>query len=445
MAGVGSSQKPWSQTSRSLMELPLYLSLRPRQEIVVIRWDSLLEYAQVLSVPIIPSFSILIQVNVPARAFSSWAWAALLPWRITIQIEEGFVCLQPRVIPSCSSHWSPHLISLICSCSTSRHHWRCVVKVVASWVAVVDADVLDVFKVFILSAKGISIFISALTSQLIDQVVHLHCFDVPPETFRSDVDSMRVTQCAAYVPAISGAGVVHEVLSESPWHEHVIIFSPALEPSSTAVSVQLEHPWDGEVPVDRSLRLHLSLVDLAGARHSTKRLTVLVLARNVVVAASIPLNGGVQEGGSCLIALTSIATCCITAVVEFVFQDVDVLKVEFVLNVVNIASVVSSKEINDLTIAEIASTSLGIAMLGLAFFWFWLLILSFSFGTHRSRRPWLRLVVGWRGWVFVELDASKWASEPRCPISKASVLASICSRQLPSSLSIPVWLILLTD
>lgn len=95
------------------MELSLYLSLRPRQEIVVIRRDSLLEYAQVLSAPVIPPFSILVQVNIPAQAFSSWAGIPFLSWRITIQIEEGFLCLQPRVIPSCSRHWPPHLISLI--------------------------------------------------------------------------------------------------------------------------------------------------------------------------------------------------------------------------------------------------------------------------------------------------------------------------------------------
>jgi len=103
------------------------------------------------------------------------------------------------------------------------------------------------------------------------------------------------------------------------------------------------------------------LIDLAGASHPAQRLTVLLLARNVVIATSIPLNGGVQEGGSCLIALTCIATSSITAVMKFVFQDIDILKVEIILNIVDIASVVTSKEIYDLTIAEIASMNLGIA------------------------------------------------------------------------------------
>jgi hypothetical protein len=72
---------------------------------------------------------------------------------------------------------------------------------------------------------------------LIYQVVHLHCFDVPPETFRSDVDTMGVAQCATSVPIIISAGVVHEVLRQSPWHKHVTILSSALKPSSSAVSV----------------------------------------------------------------------------------------------------------------------------------------------------------------------------------------------------------------
>ena len=88
-----------------------------------------------------------------------------------------------------------------------------------------------------MSAKGISIFISALTSQLIYQVVHLHGFDVPPETLRSYVDAVGVTQCATSVPILIGAGVVHEVLCQSPWHKRVRIFSSALEPCSAAVSV----------------------------------------------------------------------------------------------------------------------------------------------------------------------------------------------------------------
>jgi len=46
---------------------------------------------------------------------------------------------------------------------------------------------------------------------------------------------------------------------------------------------------------------------------------------------------------------------------KFVFQDIDILKVEIILNIVDIASVVTSKEIYDLTIAEIASMNLGIA------------------------------------------------------------------------------------
>lgn len=62
-----------------------------------------------------------------------------------------------------------------------------------------------------------------------------------------------------------------------------------------------------------------------------------------------------------MIALTCIATSSITAVMKFVFQDIDILKVEIILNIVDIASVVTSKEIYDLTIAEIASMNLGIA------------------------------------------------------------------------------------
>ena len=93
-----------------------------------------------------------------------------------------------------------------------------------------------------MGTKGIGIFISALTSQLIYQVVHLHGFNVPPETLRSYVDAVGVAQCAASVPILSGAGVVHEVLCQSPWHKRVAVFSSALEPCSAAVSVELKHP-----------------------------------------------------------------------------------------------------------------------------------------------------------------------------------------------------------
>jgi hypothetical protein len=129
------------------------------------------------------------------------------------------------------------------------------------------------------------------------------------------------------------------------------------------------------------------LVDLAGAGHPAQQLAVLLLARNVVIAASIPLNGRVQEGSSSLIALAGIATRSITAMMKFVFQDIDVLKVEVILNIVDVTSDITSKEIYDLTIAEISSTSLGIAVLYLAFFCLWLTILSLSFRAHRPWRP----------------------------------------------------------
>ena len=232
-----------------------------------------------------------------------------------------------------------------------------------------------------MSSKGIGVFISALTPQLIDQVVHLHRLDIPPETLRSDVGAMRVTQCATTEPSIIGAGVVHEVLRQSPWYKHVTVFSSTLEPSSAAVSVQLKHSRDREVPVNGSLRLHLSLIDLAGTGHPAQQLTVLLLARNAVAAASSPLDGGVQEGGSCLVALTCIATSSIAAMMKFVFQDIDILKVEIILNIMDIASVITSEKINDLTIAEISTKYLGIAVLHLAFFWLWLLVISLSFGA----------------------------------------------------------------
>ena len=88
-----------------------------------------------------------------------------------------------------------------------------------------------------MGTEGIGIFISALASQLIYQVVHLHCFDVPPEALGSYVDAVGVTQRATSVPVLICAGVVHEVLCQSPWHKPVAIFSSALEPCSAAVSV----------------------------------------------------------------------------------------------------------------------------------------------------------------------------------------------------------------
>lgn len=129
------------------------------------------------------------------------------------------------------------------------------------------------------------------------------------------------------------------------------------------------------------------MIDLAGAGHPAQQLAVLLLARNVVIAASIPLNGRVQEGGSSLIALAGITTRSITAMMKFVFQDIDVLKVEVILNIVDVTSDITSKEIYDLTIAEISSTRLGIAVLYLAFFCLWLTILSLSFRAHGPWRP----------------------------------------------------------
>jgi hypothetical protein len=77
------------------MELSLDLSLRPRQEIVIKCGNCLLEYAQVLPIPIIPSFSILIQVNISADTFCSRTGVPFLSWGTTIQIEKGFLSLQP--------------------------------------------------------------------------------------------------------------------------------------------------------------------------------------------------------------------------------------------------------------------------------------------------------------------------------------------------------------
>ena len=69
-----------------------------------------------------------------------------------------------------------------------------------------------------------------------------------------------------------------------------------------------------------------------------------------------------------MIALTCIATCSITAMMKFVFQDIDVLKVELVLNVVDIASDITPKEIYDSSVAEIRSMSLRIFLLYLSLF-----------------------------------------------------------------------------
>ena len=43
-----------------------------------------------------------------------------------------------------------------------------------------------------LSAKGISVFVPALATKLIDELIHLHCLDVSSKAFRSVVNSMGV-------------------------------------------------------------------------------------------------------------------------------------------------------------------------------------------------------------------------------------------------------------
>ena len=88
-----------------------------------------------------------------------------------------------------------------------------------------------------------------------------------------------------------------------------------------------------------------------------------------------------------MIALTCIATCSITAMMKFVFQDIDVLKVEVVLDVVDVASDIPTEEIYDSSIAEIYPMSLGIFLLYLSFFCLRLINLSLSFRAHGPRRP----------------------------------------------------------
>jgi len=72
---------------------------------------------------------------------------------------------------------------------------------------------------------------------------------------------------------------------------------------------------------------------------------------------------------------------------KFVFQDIDVLKVEVVLDVVDAASDITAEEIYDSSIAEIYRMSLGIFLLYLSFFCLRLIILSLSFRAHGPGRP----------------------------------------------------------
>jgi|APSaa5957512535_1039671.scaffolds.fasta_scaffold1101279_1 hypothetical protein len=65
-----------------------------------------------------------------------------------------------------------------------------MIKIVASRIAVDNADVLNIFEVFVLSPESISVFISTLASQLSNQLIHLHRLDIPSKAFGSDVNSM---------------------------------------------------------------------------------------------------------------------------------------------------------------------------------------------------------------------------------------------------------------
>ena len=88
-----------------------------------------------------------------------------------------------------------------------------------------------------------------------------------------------------------------------------------------------------------------------------------------------------------MIALTCIGTRSITAMMKFVFQDIDVLKVELVLDVVDIASDITPKEIYDSSVAEICSLSLRIFLLYLSLFCLRSIVLSLSFRAHWPWRP----------------------------------------------------------
>lgn len=122
-----------------------------------------------------------------------------------------------------------------------------------------------------LVAKSIHLLASSLTPELVHESIHAHVFEVPAEALRPDVHGITEST----VP-ITGAGIVHEILCQSSWHKNVAIFLSVLEASSSAIPVELQHPGNSQIPFNWSLRIHISLVDLACASNSFKPLSVFI-------------------------------------------------------------------------------------------------------------------------------------------------------------------------
>lgn len=86
---------------------------------------------------------------------------------------------------------------------------------------------------------GVRVFVSSLASKVVYQSVHVHCFEVSSEAFRSYVYAMSMTESTASLSVITGARTVHKILCEGPWNKDVAIFCSTLEACSPSVSVKL--------------------------------------------------------------------------------------------------------------------------------------------------------------------------------------------------------------